>query len=897
MPTLTDDDQDQDYIDKGVSDLKDYADNETNPNESDERFRKRYGVGAGIGKLEQEANKGSGASDESVGNQERAGTKQENPAGYDNKWTGGQQAGNTKLEKALGIAKKRGGIFGLIALLGIGGAVMAGFFGPASMLINVMENFSITNDSSSTALERRFMKAFGFATRPSDPVCANSSTYKCKKGKISNTALNKLQRKGLVAVFPDGSTFNGKKGGYPSTNPSKYQIDLDDGKGTRTINAPDLPGFLADNPKAAARILGINGAFNLRVKAWTGKYITKKFYKKFNLNRNGGIADGRNKKLAAAERRAAAVKKLKARIPGASQITGIADGIKAKVGAHLGKAKKGGAGYTAAVAGCIGVKAPGYIAGGVAAVQLAQILPVVMDVILSPGAKAKSAAIGSGFSSDDMDLIGSLMTEKTPRESDGKMTSALDSPYLLAAMGVNKSPTGVSQKFTPGFSFLSNPAIIAANSANKELEPTCNAIMSPAAMYSALAVDSAVTVALAPTVVGGIIKVAAGLVISEIAIKVTEEVVGEAAKAALVDLASNDDIPTAEGEELGDVLGIAAPALFSAGGMARNLPTLKESQVPEFTMIQKETEDFHREMDIASLSPFDTSSRYTFLGSALYNAQMAVMLGGDYGSPASIFSSLLSLPSSMLSPKANAAGDFNTNYCSYAAAFGLTTQNPADTPAINAAGLPCTGITGEQTSMSTDEAIDLIQSEGWLDETVDISDEDTIEELVSKGYIKGDTPMSDFIESCGAADSGDYLFNAAGCTVVTSVKTPGSADCVAAEDDSGGTTELCGADGGDWADYTPPEGIKDSRSMAAISTFLLDFQDIELLNEDESTTGIPSDVEDVEEEDTEETEDTGDTEEEVDTSPTVRAPTLESFSKYSVTLSALRNRSVIWGVV
>src|SRR5690606_13958102 len=118
-----------------------------------------------------------------------------------------------------------------------------------------------------------------------------------------------------------------------------------------------------------------------------------------------------------------------------NSVTG--DAVKNKVSGMTDKAKKGGLAYMLTVVGCISVKIPGIVVVGVAAVQLAQILSIVMDVVLSPSSKAKAVGAGSGFTAEDADTVGTLLTEKT-KDVDGNMTSALDPPYLLAAMGINK---------------------------------------------------------------------------------------------------------------------------------------------------------------------------------------------------------------------------------------------------------------------------------------------------------------------------------------------------------------------------------------------------------------------------------------------------------------------------
>lgn len=742
------------------------------------------------------------------------------------------------------MTKKKGGLLALIASLGVGGGLLAGLLGPFSMPISLMENLTATNDSSSTAMERRFMKIFGFSTKESDPVCKNSTkNIKCRMGRISNKALTQLKKKGVVAYFDNDATGADKKTGYPSKNPKGYTIDTGGGK-TVNISAADLPGYLADNPRIAAKVLGAGGAFNLKLKAWSGKYITKKFFNAFGIKKDGGLADGENKRLSASERLKESLAKMRERIPGLDKVSNVAEGVQKKVEGHLGKAKKGGVGYTLAVAGCIAVKAPGYIAAGVAAVQLAQLLPLVSDTILSPGSKIKASGVDvtNAATMEDAETVGTILTARSPRESDGKMTSALDSPSLQAALGVNKNKVPISN-FAPGYAVLTSPVVIAANKADKASQPACNAIMSPAAMYTALAVDAAVTVAASATVIGGIVKVIASLAISEIAAEVVKQVAGETAKQVLVDVAQNDALPTAEGEALGDALGVSGAAFFSAGGMAHNLPTLKMSQVSEFAALQQESQDFQRDMDIASLSPFDISSRYTFLGSIAYDMNMAAIQKGTYNT--GILSSILNfaqLPLSTLSSNAGATTNFNANYCDYASEYGLETEDEADTPAITMSGLPCTGITGSQASMSSEEAISLIQNEGWLDESKSIDDDSTITDLVSSGYIKGDTPLADFIETCSDPSTGDYIFNSAGCTVNSNKAntddiTNKSGSCFISPDGE----EYCASDTTDYSG-TDSEGVSNPRALEAISTFLLDYQIVQSINGEDDESAAPSAV-------------------------------------------------------
>lgn len=770
--------------------------------------------------------------------------EQESAGGWKNDYS--QGSGKSKRSSLKGIfTKKRSALVGILAILGVGGGLLIGSFGPLSMSINLMQNLIGINDSSSTALERRFLKTFSNTTGNQDPICQNTTknNLKCKSNKISNSAIKKLENKGVVAYFEGVENDTSKK--YPPKNPTGYIINGE------KVPAANVTTHLANNPKIAAKVLGTGGAFNVRVMAWTGKNIHERFFKIFGLKKNGGLADGKNKKLTAAERVTETTKRLQERIPGSEKISEVATSVKEKVTPHLNKAAKGGMGYTLAVAGCVGVKAPMYVAAGVAAIQLAQILPIINDISLSPGGKFMAAGLGGddAANADDAEAVNSLLTDRYPDEKTGKLASAVDSPYLQSAIGVNTNKVGLSQDFTPGLSYLTAPAVVASFQASKATAPACNAIMSPAAMYSALAVDSAVTIAASSTVVLGIAKVAIGFAVVTIAGMVVEEIVKNLATQVLTELAENDKIATATGKPLGDVAGIAGMAFFSAGGMAHNLPTLKQSQLTDYTALQTESETFQRDMDIASLSPFDITSKYTFLGSIVNNVNMASIAKGGYSTnPLSILSTLASLPSSF-SSQVGASTNFNANYCGYADDFGLTVTDaagnpdPGNTPAINASGLPCTGITNTQANMSTAEAIDLMANEGWIDSEKDVPENATINDLLEAEIIKPDNPLSDFIASCSAAETGDYIFNSGGCTTQDTAKsTSGISNCFSNDN---AEEAVCGNSEADY-ESAVTDGVKNQKSLAAISVFLIDYQinasingedEQNFLSDDDSTVG------------------------------------------------------------
>ena len=585
----------------------------------------------------------------------------------------------------------------------------------------------------------------------------------------------------------------------------------------------------------------------MRFRSWTGKHMSK-FYGKFKLNRNGVISK-LDKKLGIKEKREKFKEKLPKFEAGSANNT-ISEGVN-KLG---GKLKKGGLAYTISASACIAVKIPNLIAAGVAAIQLAPLLGLVMDIVLSPGSQAKASGLdsqptaamifgqkasatdstGSGFSQEAMEMIGTMLTERGKMEgSENTEGSALDSPYLLAAMGVNTNKPGIAKNYIPGYSVATNPVVQTFNKIKGATEGVCDYILSPVAMYASMAAEAAIAASTGG--IGAIISWVGKASLSEVIKKTLEYAVGEQVKNILTDLAKSLLTPDkAQYKDLGDALGVGAAAFFSAGSMGQMLPGLKMSQLAEFNGIQIANEEFQKEMDIASLSPFDISSRYTFLGSIFHNMGNMMMSNGTYRkTPMAMISNILRLPSMALSYSSTAkaaSGMYSDKYCGYAKDFSMGSGSAED-PAINLAGMPCTGITKSQANMSVEEAIQIAEDEGWIKKDADIPDGATISDLMSSGYIIKDTPLHDFIEDCSTAEKGEYWFNSGGCTAPTdstqtvSTTTPTYKD----SEDKDITNESFGAENS--------AKQYDDRKLSAMSVFLIDFQIAQSINgEDEEDT-------------------------------------------------------------
>lgn len=678
----------------------------------------------------------------------------------------------TRRERLRDWGKKRGGIIGFIFTLGLSGAILTIIFTPASMLINLMENITTNQDPATIMSERRLARNISNMLTKTGPC--NSKKMACRAQTISYKGLNRMKKYGVVPLDSAGQPMELKRSGYPEKgNPTAYNID------GKTVKAADLPGFLSqpENRKVAAKLFGRMGAFNMRFRTWSSKYLAKRFYGSFaNIKRNGGIAS-----LPREEQTPSGSKsheqhrqRLEGHLKDAGTITEAdlteaGNKVAGATNEKLGHAKKAGAAYTAAVAGCITARIPGLIAAGVASVQLARLVPLVHNFILSPGSQQKASGLGKEFAMDPkgVEFVGNALTEVTTDAETGRRGSALDSPYLLAAMGVNKSRLSPIDKYVPGLAVLRNPVVQGFNKAKDASAASCNVIMSDAAMYSAMAADATVTILSSSIPLIGIIKVAAGFVFAEISAQVAQQLLetfaSEALKAVFATLAGEDIIPKARGIVLGDLLGYSALAAFPAAGIAKSLPVLSESSLASYDQVRLANEQTQREYDLALLSPLDTSSRYTFLGSIAFQLRQSMIASGSMnGSVSSILSNIVRLPATaFLSRSVGASLVNSTTQCSYAKEFDMA--NDQVTPAINAAMLPCVGLTEQQANMDPGVLRENLEKAGWLNADVDIEPGDNLETLRSKGYIVHEKPVDAFLLSCSDASSGSYITEVAGC--------------------------------------------------------------------------------------------------------------------------------------
>ena len=104
------------------------------------------------------------------------------------------------------LMKKRGPIAMIFVLIAALFGIIGSLFGPATMLQNILENFTEQGDSASHAKQYRTRKVINrlFNSGDGTGICQTKG-MRCKLGRISNKALRRLSEQGIKPVNADGS--------------------------------------------------------------------------------------------------------------------------------------------------------------------------------------------------------------------------------------------------------------------------------------------------------------------------------------------------------------------------------------------------------------------------------------------------------------------------------------------------------------------------------------------------------------------------------------------------------------------------------------------------------------------------------------------------------------------
>ena len=696
--------------------------------------------------------------------------------------------GNMAKQAGKAVARRSfGPIIGIASMVVLSSLVVFLMLGPGMMMRNILQNLSIHNDFSERSMNRRLVKNVEYilGDASEDPICNAakvSKTVKCtKQGKPTNKFLNQLHKKGITAYYDGGGSYDGTaKKGSPTKKIAGWSIKMDDGK-VINVNKKDLIGFLfrdnsRESRKLQAKVLGKTGAFSMRALANQGKWVTK-LYNRFGLERKGGLAQKGLGKLSA--RQAAAW--LEKKLPAIKTFDSHIAKLQQKIGGKIRLGRFAGAGYSASLAYCMSIKIPAFIASGVGAVEAEIVTQTGMSTLLSPASMATSNFSHNNFTADASETAHSVLTTPT-LQADGSTGAAIDSSQLLFDMGVSRTGPTVSS-YAPGFEILNNPLIKAGTVMDATTEPYCNEVMSPQAMYSALALNIAIKAIQAGTgagIVTALAQTGAEMIASEFFIRSVQGAAENGIRVAMESLSRGETLSEAVlrgGTDLGTISSLGATLILARLGAHRGIPVLTMSQINSVTALNQQQRDLERERDIASLSPFDTSSQYTFLGSIVHNFQnTAIASGLTQTNVASIFSNIMRLPSLALSSNiASADDEYMNEQCKYASAWGRATDDPETTPAIMSNGAECRELPAYTEGMSVKEARDLVSE--WINHDVNIPDDADIQDLMQVEYIKKDTPLWMWASQCMAgvasvpgesemSDITDYITDSAGCTIV-----------------------------------------------------------------------------------------------------------------------------------
>ncbi len=604
-----------------------------------------------------------------------------------------------------GGGKKKSALITILITLGLAGLGI-GFVGLPSMLLpSIQANATATNDSRSTILERRLARMFDQKMNASGGLCS-TSLVRCRVNLVPKGFIDALAKRGIAAI---GHSHSG--GRYLNQNPTHF--DIPDGRGGhRRIQASEFTSEYKNNRAFRA---SVKKAYNMRYLAYTGNFMKKVFFNKFSLRKSGGMAaassdltqSNANSQLAERTRSPHGDDS-----PDAKKST-FRDRVRSLVDRTAKKSRLTGGDPVLMVGmvSCAAINLPQFIAGTYRAIQLAQILVLTHDMVLSPS----SMQMAGDIESEKLSAIGHLLTEKVASEEGGTPKSAMDSPVLLSALGINTGKAEASD-YIPGREAFSNSLVTSTAALSASTRTACSQILSPQAAVASTAITAAVG---ASTLGAGAIAIAVAKALGKLAVTfgAIDATVQVAENAGLIDAMADlayeasegvvgNYVEGARGEELGDALGVGLTSYFSQASLAGGAAPLTMEQTSGFIAVMDEVENDYREEAIATLSPFDISSPYTFLGSIVSDFALNIKTSSNPAtSISSLFGYLLKTPSK-LSPTVSALEDRVDAQCGYAGVFNLDEEL-----AINLAGYPCAGIPAEYLGMSVEEVLNIVEGE------------------------------------------------------------------------------------------------------------------------------------------------------------------------------------------
>lgn len=494
----------------------------------------------------------------------------------------------------------------LVGIFGIGG------MGINSLMVvhlkeNLTEKFDTQNTSMTIRTERLWAKKMAGENTRGD--CKITKVL-CRYSKPSSHMLKQLKKAGVLALDKDGRVIKHSKV-WPDKRPAKY-IFQDGMNGLKTLNATEFADELKKNPKFAAKF---RMAYNPR---WVGfaDSVFKKVAGKFFISKDQG-------KLGAKDQKAAKEKLAKGNggregAAGKDGGTGKFDDLATKnlgtLAKYIEASGKGGLASMLVGAGCVLSDIPSLVANISRELQMTQVIQYAFPFL----SLADSIKYGDG-NTKDIGIVGDMLTANL----DGK--TAMDSFGMQYALhGATASDNKDYKKMTPGGGELAlGAAKMDTVMGGDERKQVCSAATSPAGAAAIAGAWGAVSAGslgaglvaagvnyAAGEIIGAALKLLAGPFISAFV-----DLIPDSAKEAAMKFLVGDMTENLSGPAVGDaIVSGSSNMMAQTANTGGNMP-LSADQAVKYQAATDQVQLAYAEEVRATHSPFDISSKYTFMGS------------------------------------------------------------------------------------------------------------------------------------------------------------------------------------------------------------------------------------------------------------------------------------------
>ncbi|MFZ1257941.1 MAG: hypothetical protein WAQ25_00540 [Candidatus Saccharimonas sp.] len=639
----------------------------------------------------------------------------------------GNRSGNRLDPKAM--LKKYGPAGGITGAIFTVAVSLMGSFGPASLLINLKETFVTNLDQQNITAEVRSQRLLAkrlTENTANSSVCAKVKRA-CRYEKPSNRLLQNLEKANIKALDKAGNVIERQKllGG---TRPEHYE--LPDGK---KVSAANFRQEIYGNAQFRS---AFRRAYNPRWVNWVDK-VAANFLSSRGLSRSipKSVESAKDPKAAAA----AVDDATKGQAQTAEAINGLVE-KEARMFAEdtARKMKKADSALIGAQMACAMAKAPGVISKVVRSYRLMQAAKVLMlFLVIADKIKAGDA---------QPDEVNNLATMLTATAMAGTILkpSAMDAGAmkyaLLGDIGAAQQSEKL-KKYIPGSGNDLLGSIISFGN-SQPVKNSCSALNSTAASAAVDAVK-----AIKFTTPAGIVMLGVDLILF-VAEKTgaTEKIVG-AIVGSITNLLKNivkpedllkvfagDFTKGVTNDDLGELIGMAGPNVFAdianIGGNHVLTPKQKAAFDREITIPIKLA---WAKEDQTTLSPFDTSSPNTALGSIMnrFIPYTNSSSSSPFGVLSSIFSISTSAAQAFISPNSSALS-ITQNYCT--ADYSIATANVAAGPTCDVQY----GIRTEDIETDSTQALSELFDNNQID---------------SEGEVVKDSELEGWIRTCNNANT------------------------------------------------------------------------------------------------------------------------------------------------